>query len=131
MKTDKVNMEILEQLKDLTTVELVELQINITKILQEREVSEDTIKAAVEYLYGTSRGSVRYTDLTLYLEKQGLRRESIARRVVDMWRKNPRIAHGGCPIGESESDENPIYPHVDNTRYPHICYLDHAVFMTL
>ena len=116
-------MEILEQLKDLTTVELVELQINITKILQEREVSEDTIKSAIAYLDSITRGSVRYTDLTLYLEKQGLKRESIARRVVDMWRKNTSMGEGGCPIGEQESDENPIYPYVDNMKYNMICYL--------
>jgi hypothetical protein len=116
-------MGIHEQLKDLSTVELVELQKGITLILQEREVSEDVIRSAIGYLYGISRGSVRYTDLTLYLEKQGLKRESIARRVVDMWRKNPYIAEGGCPIGEQESEENPIYPHVDNVKWHNICYM--------
>lgn len=117
------NKEIGEQLKELSTNELVGLQRNITQILQEREVSEDVIKSAVEYLYEIQNGSVRYTDLTLYLEKQGLRRESIARRMVYMWRKNTSIADGGCPIGEQESDKNPIYPHVDNVRYHQICYL--------
>lgn len=116
-------MIINEQLKELSTSELVELQNSITQILQEREVSEDVIKSAVEYLYKIQNGTVRYTDLTLYLEKQGLRREAIARRMVDMWRKNTNIAQGGCPIGEQESEENPIYPHVDNVRYPQICYL--------
>lgn len=41
-----------------------------------------------------------------------------------MWSKNTNIAHGGCPIGEQESDENPIYPNVDGVKYPHICYLE-------
>jgi hypothetical protein len=113
-----------EQLKDLSTSELVELQNSITRILQEREVSENVIKDAVEYLYKLQNGTVRYTELTLYLEKQGLRRESIGRRVVDMWKKYPGFAHGGCPIGESECSENPIYPNVDGVRYPHICYLE-------
>jgi hypothetical protein len=112
-----------EQLKDLSTVDLIELQNSITRILQEREVSEDVIKSTIEYLSNISRGSVRYTDLTLYLEKRGFKREAIARRVVDMWRKNTNLADGGCPIGEQESDENPIYPYVDNTRYHMICYL--------
>lgn len=40
-----------------------------------------------------------------------------------MWRKNTDIAEGGCPIGEQESDENPIYPYVDNMKYNMICYL--------
>ena len=123
MKTDVINMGIDDQLKDLSTNELVDLQVSITKILQEREVGESVIKDAVEYLYKLQNGTVRYTDLTLYLEKQGLKRESIARRMVDMWRKNTNIAQGGCPIGEQESEENPIYPHVDNVRYPQICYL--------
>ena len=65
----------------------------------------------------------RYTQLTLYLERQGLRREAIARRMVDIWKKNPRIAEGGCPIGEQESSENPIYPYVEGVRYYQICYL--------
>lgn len=112
-----------EQLKELSTSELVELQRSITRILQEREVSENVIKNAVEYLYKIQNGTIRYTDLTLYLEKQGLRREAIARRIVDMWRKNTSIAEGGCPIGEQESEENPIYPYVDNVKWHNICYL--------
>lgn len=117
-------MGIDDQLKDLSTVELVELQRDITGILQEREVGEDVLKSAIEYLYKLQNGTVRYTDLTLYLEKQGLKRESIARRMVEMWKKNPTIAHGGCPIGESESPENPIYPYVDGVKYHYICYLE-------
>lgn len=119
-RTNMDNREI-EQLKELSTNELVDLQRDITKILQEREVSEDVIKSAIEYL--AKSGSDRYTDLTLYLEKQGLKRESIARRMVDMWKKDPFIASGGCPIGEQESPENPIYPYVDNVKYHNICYL--------
>lgn len=122
-KTDAVNMEFDEQLKDLSTNELIEIQKSIKRIIEEREVSEDVIKRAIEYLDSITRGSVRYTDLTLYLEKQGLKRESISRRIVDMWRKNTDIAEGGCPIGEQESDENPIYPYVDNMKYNMICYL--------
>ncbi len=116
-------MGIDEQLKDLSTVELIELQKSITRIIEGREVSEEVIKSAIEYLGSITRGSVRYTDLTLYLEKQGLKRESIARRVVDMWRKNSYMGEGGCPIGEQESEENPIYPYVDNVRWTNICYL--------
>lgn len=116
-------MGIDEQLKDLSTVELIELQKSITRIIEGREVSEEVIKIAIEYLNSITRGSVRYTDLTLYLEKQGLKRESIARRVVDMWRKNSYMGEGGCPIGEQESEENPIYPYVDNVRWTNICYL--------
>lgn len=122
-KTNMVNMGIDEQLEDLSTNELIELQKSIKRIVEEREVSEDVIKGAIEYLDNITRGSVRYTDLTLYLEKQGLKRESIARRIVDMWRKNTSMGEGGCPIGEKESDENPIYPHVDNMKYNMICYL--------
>jgi hypothetical protein len=121
-KIDVIHMGIGEQLKELSTNELVELQKNITRILQEREVSEDIIKDAYDHLYNT-KGYVRYTDLTLYLEKQGLKRESIARRIVDMWRNDPFMAEGGCPIGEQESVENPIYPYVDNMKYHNICYL--------
>lgn len=107
------------QLKELSTNELIELQKSIAKILDEREVSEDVIKEAISYL----GAGVRYTKLTLYLEKQGLRREAIARRVVDMWRKNTSIATGGCPIGEVETPLNPIYPYIEETKYLQICYL--------
>jgi hypothetical protein len=99
------------------------LQKSITRIIEGRGVSEEVIKGAIEYLDSITRGAVRYTDLTLYLEKHGLKRESIARRVIDMWRKNTSMGEGGCPIGEQESDENPIYPYVDNMKYNMICYL--------
>jgi len=111
------------QLKDLSTNELIELRKTITKILDVREVSEDVIKEAADYLYRIGV-TLRYTNLALYLEKQGLRREAIARRIVDMWKKNPVMAHCGCPIGEQESIENPIYPYVEGVRYYQICYLE-------
>ena len=111
------------QLKELSTNDLIELQKAITKILDEREVSEEVIKEALDYLSKIGFDTPRFTRLTLYLEKQGLRREAIARRVVAMWKKNPLIAQGGCPIGEQESNENPIYPYVDGVRYHLICYL--------
>ena len=111
------------QLKGLSTNELIELQKAITKTLDEREVSEDVIKGAIEYLYKIGMSTPRYTQLTLYLEKQGLRREAIARMMVDMWKKNPFMAEGGCPIGEQESSDNPIYPYVEGVRYPQICYV--------
>lgn len=53
-----------------------------------------------------------------------MKREAIARRIVGMWKKYPGFAHGGCPIGEVESTENPIYPIYDGDRYPLICYLE-------
>lgn len=86
-KTDVINARIDEQLVDLSTNELIELQNSITRILQEREISEDVIKYTIEYLDSVTRDSVRYTDLTLCLERRGFRREAIARRVVNMWRK--------------------------------------------
>ncbi len=112
-----------EQLEELPTVELIKLQNSITRILQEREVSEDVIRSTIEHFDDIKRGSTRYTDLTLYLEKRGFKREAIARRLVNMWRRNTSIAEGGCPIGEEESEENPIHPHVDNVDYYQICYL--------
>lgn len=126
--TDK---SIYDQLKDLSTNELVNLQKAITQTLEERDVSEDVIKEAVRYLksiqpYG---GSVRFTTLTLYLEKQEIRRESIARRLVNMWKKNHSMSQSGCPIGEQDSHENPIYPHAEGVIYNHICYIDYNNMM--
>lgn len=118
-----VEISIVNQLKELSTNELIELQKSIARILDEREISEDVIKEAINYFYNIGKSTPRYTALTLYLEKQGLRREAIARRVVDMWKKNPFIAQGGCPIGEVETPENPIYPRVDEVEYYQICYL--------
>lgn len=111
------------QLKELSTNELIELQKSITRILDGRDVGEDVIKDAINYFYSIGIYGPRYTQVTLYLEKQGLRREAIARRIIDMWRKDPFMAQGGCPIGEQESPENPIYPYIDETKYHHICYL--------
>lgn len=113
------------KLKELADNELVELQYTIKHILEEREVSEDLIKETVEYLYskkGTAL-SIRYTDLVIYLEKAGLKRDAIAKRVIDMWRKYPRFTESGCPIGETESDSHPIYPIYEGNRYQLICYL--------
>lgn len=116
---------ITQRLKELSTSELTELHKEITRILDEREVSEDVIRDAISYLADRDPLSIgiRYTKLTLHLEKHGLRREAIARRIVDMWKKNPSIAEGGCPIGEEETAGHPIYPHVDEVRYYQICYL--------
>lgn len=113
------------RLKELADSELVELQYTIKHILEEREVSEELIKETIEHLYskkGTAL-SIRYTDLALYLEKAGLKREAIAKRVIEMWRKYPYFAESGCPIGEIESESHPIYPTYEGNRYHLICYL--------
>lgn len=111
------------RLKELTDSELVEIQYAIKHILEEREVSEELIKETIEYLYSKESITLRYTDLTLYLEKVGLKREAIAKRVIEMWKKYPRFAESGCPIGEEASDENPIYPIYEGNRYHLICYI--------
>jgi len=113
-----------EKLKELTDSELLELQYDIKHILEERGVSEDVIKETVGKLYEKIGGSLRYTDLTLYLEKAGFKREAIAKRVVEMWKKYPHFAHGGCPIGEVESEEHPIYPTYEGVNYSLICYIE-------
>ena len=77
----------------------------------------------MECLYRKSSGSVRFTQLTLYLEKTGLKRESISKRVIQMWKKYHTFTDSGCPIGESMSNENPIYPIYEGTIYHQICYL--------
>lgn len=113
------------KLKELTNSELVKLQYAIKRILEEREVSEELIKETIEYLYakeGTAL-SIRYTDLTLYIEKAGLKREAIAKRIIEMWRKYPHFAESGCTIGEVESESHPIYPIYEENRYRLICYL--------
>ncbi len=111
------------KLKELTDNELVELQYAIKHILEERGVSESVLKEAVEKLYKVSGGLLRYTNVVLYLERAGYKRESIAKRVIDMWKKYPFFAESGSPIGEVESDENPIYPIHEGIRYHLICYL--------
>lgn len=113
-----------EKLKELTDSELLELQYAIKHILEERGISEDVIKETIGKLYEKKGGSLRYTDITLYLEKAGFKREAIAKRVIEMGKKYPHFAHGGCPIGEVESEENPIYPTYEGVRYSHICYIE-------
>jgi len=115
--------DIILKLNELNINDLVELQYAIKHILEEREVSEDVIKEALEFLYRKNSGSVRFTQLTLYLEKTGLKRESISKKVIEMWKKYYQFAESGCPIGEEASDDNPIYPIYEGERFHHICYL--------
>ena len=111
------------RLGELSDSELLELQYAIKHTLDERGVSEEVIKSAVEKLYGQHGGLLRYTDLVEYLEGAGFKREAINKRIVEMWKKYPHFAEGGCPIGEEETFERPIYPTYEGVRYGHICYV--------
>lgn len=114
---------IMTKLGELSENELLDIQNAIRQILEDREISEDTIKSTVEYLYKKYSGNFRYTELVLYLEKSGFRRDAINKVVVKMWKKYPYFAHGGCPIGEEETLEHPIYPIYEGVRYNLICYI--------
>jgi hypothetical protein len=119
-----LNETIIGSLNELGTTDLVDLQNIIKHILNDREVTDNTIIEAVKLLCrGTTSYSIRYTILLLYLESHGLRREAIDERIIKMWRKNTSIATGGSPIGETETPDNPIYPRYLNERYYQICYL--------
>ena len=111
------------RLGELPDSELLELQYAIKHILDERGISEEAIISAVEKLYGQHGGLVRYTDLVIYLEGAGFKREAINKRIVEMVKKYPHFAHGGCPIGEEETLERPIYPTYEGVRYANICYV--------
>lgn len=121
--------EILSILNKMQSSELVDIQYIIDEILYDREVDENTIIEAVRYLCSKSESdSIRYTKLTLYLEGAGFKRDAIGRRFVMMWKKalnnkNILIAEGGSPIGESDTEENPIYPRYEGERYHQICYV--------
>lgn len=114
---------IMEKLGELPDSELLELQYAIKNILDERGISEEAIISAVEKLYGQHGGLLRYTDLVMYLEGAGFKREAINKRIVEMAQKYPNFAHGGCPIGEEETPDHPIYPTYEGVRYAHICYI--------
>lgn len=115
---------IMAKLGELSDSDLLDIQYAIKHILEDREISEDTIKKAVDYLYKKCSGQFRYTDLVMYLEETGFKREAINKVIIKMWKKYPFFAHGGCPIGEEDTLERPIYPTYEGIKYSNICYLE-------
>jgi len=114
---------IMAKLSELSDSELLDIQQTIKHILEDREISEETVKSTVDLLYKKHSGNLRYTELVIYLEKAGFKRESISKVVIKMWKKYPFFAHGGCPIGEEDTLEHPIYPTYEGIKYNQICYI--------
>ena len=75
------------KLGELSDSDLLELQPAIKHTLEERGASEEVIKSAVEKLSEQHRGSVRYTDLVVYLESAGFKRDAINKKIIEMRNK--------------------------------------------
>lgn len=96
--------------------ELLELQESIRIILNNREIDADTMSYVIRHLCKIYRDYVwiRYTKLTLFLEKAGFKRESISRELINMARKGLFNFSTDFPFHEEkETPENPIYTLVD------------------
>ena len=111
------------KLGELSDSDLLELQHAIKHTLEERGASEEVIKSAVEKLSEQHRGSVRYTDLVVYLESAGFKRDAINKKIIEMRNKYFYFDESGCPIGEIDTPERPIYPTYEGVRHADICYV--------
>ena len=112
----------LYKLQELSNLNLVEIQLEIRKIIRSREVDESVVFLILEKS-DQCLGKIRFTHLTKMLEKEGFSRESISERVVNMI-DNGSLKYGyGSPIGETDSEDNPIYPYIEGKQYRHICYV--------
>lgn len=101
-----------EKLYELPMDTLLDLQESIKIILNEREIDTEIVSYAMRHLCKIYHDSVwiRYTKLTLFLEKAGFRRESISRELINMIRKGLFNFSTDFPIREEkETSENPIY----------------------
>ncbi len=64
---------------------------------------------------------IRYTKLTLFLEKAGFRRESINRELTNMVRKGIFVFSTDFPFPEEkETSDNPIFTLIDGRPIIHI-----------
>lgn len=101
-----------EKLYELSMDALLDLQESIKIILNGREIDTDTVSYVIRHLCKIYHNSVwiRYTKLTLFLEKAGFRRESISRELINMVRKGLFNFSTDFPIREEkETPENPIF----------------------
>lgn len=110
-------------LKTLNDWELISIQQDIRSILRNRKISEESVLKTLKNIKSSNFGTCRFTKLTLALEKEGFPRDAIANRVIDMVNSGVIENESGCPIGEADSEDNPIYPLVEGKRYIHVCYL--------
>lgn len=105
-----------EKLYDLSMDDLLDLQESIKIILNGREIDTETVSYTMRHLCKIYSDYVwiRYTKLTLFLEKAGFRREYISRELINMVRKGLFNFSTNFPIyEEKETPENPIFTLVD------------------
>lgn len=112
-----------EKLYDLPMETLLELQESVKIILSEREIDTGTVSHVIKHLCNIYHEYpwIRYTALTLFLEKAGFRRESISRELGNMVEKGILSFSRYPPFPEEkETPENPVFTLVDGTPIVHI-----------
>ena len=99
---------------------LLELQELAMVILSGREVDTDVVSHAIKHLCNVYRDKpwIRYTALTLFLEKAGFRRESISRELINMVGEGAFTFSRDWPVVGKHTQENPIVPMHEGKQYP-------------
>lgn len=113
-----------EKLYNLSMDASLDLQESIKIFLNGREIDTETVSYVIKHLCNVVYHEypwIRYTSLTLFLEKAGFRRESISRELGNMVKKGilPFSRYAPFPE-EKETPENPVYTLVDGIPIVHI-----------
>lgn len=84
-----MDKDIIDELESFSNLELFWIYYDIKHVLEDKELSDDTVLNTVkELIKGSPINSILYDKLTLYLEKQGYKRETISKKVLDLIRKD-------------------------------------------
>lgn len=77
-----MDINIIEGLDSLPNLELFILYYDIKHVIEDKELTEETIFDAIKELKKYS--SLQYHVLTLYLENKGYKRETISKKILDL-----------------------------------------------
>lgn len=113
-----------ESLNMFDSTELIDLRDHITHNISNAMIKDEDIIKAYDYIH--KRGtytSVTYNELYKHLHSQGVKKEFLDIKLVQMIKDRKLRQRDGCPLSWVDTPENPIYPEVKGEKYRHLCYL--------
>lgn len=125
LELEKSSISNIKQSLDMfDSTELIDLRDDITNKISNKMIKDDDILKAFDYIEKKGQYThITYKELYKYMYSQGVKKEYLDIKLIQMYKEHKIRQVDGCPLGWEHTTENPIYPEVKGEKYLYFCYL--------